>query len=148
MVGGISDPITRRRLLQASGAYVAATAMLAVGSGSGPQQALAQGATPAATPKRGGTLVFGHLGDVTNYDPLTSSLDLWQNYGRLMIYGALTAYDINLQLVGDLATSWKLDGTSWIFKLREGVTWHDGSPFTSDDVHIPGARTYQGATGR
>lgn len=34
-----------------------------------------------------------------------------------------------------LAVSWKpLDDRTWEFKLREGVTWHDGKPFTADDV--------------
>ncbi len=36
----------------------------------------------------------------------------------------------------DLAVSWTVsaDEKSWTFKLREGVTWHDGKPFTADDV--------------
>lgn len=34
-----------------------------------------------------------------------------------------------------LATSWQNEtDTTWRFQLREGVTWHDGSPFTADDV--------------
>jgi peptide/nickel transport system substrate-binding protein len=82
----------------------------------------------------GGTLTVGHIGDVDNYDPLTDSLDQFQNYGRLLIYGSLTTYDADSALVGDLATDWNLDGTAWVFTLREGVTWHDGSPFTADDV--------------
>jgi len=49
---------------------------------------------------------------------------------------------------GALAVSWEpnADATVWTFKLREGVTWHDGEPFTADDVkftaafvHAPGA---------
>jgi peptide/nickel transport system substrate-binding protein len=41
----------------------------------------------------------------------------------------------------DLALSWKpLDNTTWEFKLRPGVTWHDGVPFTSDDVAFSYAR--------
>ncbi len=36
----------------------------------------------------------------------------------------------------DLAESWTVapDELSWTFKLRQGVTWHDGQPFTADDV--------------
>ena len=47
-----------------------------------------------ATPiPMGGTLTFGHFGDVDNYDPLTNQLDLFQNYGRLIVFSSLTAYD-------------------------------------------------------
>ena len=82
----------------------------------------------------GGTLTVAHIGDVDNYDPLTDALDQFVNYGRLMLFSSLTTYDADSKLVGDLATEWSLDGTSWVFKLRDGVTWHDGSPFTADDV--------------
>src|SRR4029078_12841171 len=82
----------------------------------------------------GGWLTVGHIGDVDDYCPLTDALDQFQNYGRLLIFSNLTAYDAKSALVGDLATAWKLDGTSWVFTLRDGVTWHDGSPFTADDV--------------
>jgi len=35
-----------------------------------------------------------------------------------------------------LALSWTPDSTNkvWTFKLRQGVTWHDGTPFSRDDV--------------
>ena len=91
-------------------------------------------AAPRAQAAPGGTLTVGHIGDVDNYDPLTDALDQFQNYGRLLIFSSLTAYDAESALVGDLATEWELDGTIWVFKLRDGVTWHDGSPFTADDV--------------
>ena len=37
---------------------------------------------------------------------------------------------------GDLAESWEIspDGLTWTFHLRAGVTWHDGAPFTANDV--------------
>ena len=51
------------------------------------------------------------------------------------IFGALVGSDENQQHFPDLAVSWKpIDDTTWEFKLRQGVKWHDGSSFTADDV--------------
>jgi len=51
------------------------------------------------------------------------------------IYERLVEMDEKQRLIPGLAESWKvIDETIWEFKLRQGVTWHDGSPFTADDV--------------
>ncbi len=51
------------------------------------------------------------------------------------IYDALVLTDERQNLQPGLAVSWKtLDDTTWEFKLRKGVVFHDGSPFTADDV--------------
>ena len=51
------------------------------------------------------------------------------------IYGTLVGSDENQQHYPDLATSWKpINDTTWEFKLRKGVKFHDGSEFTADDV--------------
>ena len=51
------------------------------------------------------------------------------------IFGRLVDFDANQQLIPRLAESWKaLDDTTWEFKLRKGVKFHDGSDFTADDV--------------
>jgi peptide/nickel transport system substrate-binding protein len=51
------------------------------------------------------------------------------------IFGTLVGSDENQQHYPDLAVSWKpIDNTTWEFKLRKGVKWHDGSPFSADDV--------------
>jgi peptide/nickel transport system substrate-binding protein len=127
--------LSRRDFLTATGAIGGALAAARVL----PASVLAQSS--------GGTLTVGHIGDVDNYDPLTDSLDQFQNYGRLLIYGSLTTYDASSALVGDLATAWNLDGTNWVFNLRQGVTWHDGSPFTADDVKYTFERALDPATG-
>src|SRR3984957_17051162 len=58
----------------------------------------------------------------------------------LTMYDALTMWDLSSAdkasvVIPGLATEWKVDDadhTKWIFKLRPGVTFHDGSPFNAD----------------
>ncbi|MFG1206091.1 ABC transporter substrate-binding protein [Xanthobacter flavus] len=60
----------------------------------------------------------------------------------LTMYDALVLWDLSSAtkpsvLVPGLATEWKVDDqdkTKWVFKLRPGVTFHDGSPFNADAV--------------
>ena len=60
----------------------------------------------------------------------------------LNLYDALTGWDLSKRepapaLIPKLATSWTIDPadhTRWIFKLRDGVKYHDGCPFGADDV--------------
>ena len=59
--------------------------------------------------------------------PTNSSMEYFFN--KLVDYGD------KLEIRPALATSWKLiDDRTWEFKLRPGVTFHDGSPFTAEDV--------------
>src|SRR3982751_3529844 len=51
------------------------------------------------------------------------------------IYERLVVRGRKLELVPGLATKWEMVApTRWRFTLRRGVTFHDGSPFTADDV--------------
>jgi len=51
------------------------------------------------------------------------------------IFGSLIEQDEKQRLIPGLAVSWKaINETTWEFKLRQGVKFHDGSPFTADDV--------------
>lgn len=52
------------------------------------------------------------------------------------IFSGLVRYNPKLELEGDLAESWDVldGGRTIVFHLRDGVRWHDGSPFTSADV--------------
>jgi peptide/nickel transport system substrate-binding protein len=60
----------------------------------------------------------------------------------LTMYDALTMWDLSSAdkasvVIPGLATEWKVDDadhTKWVFKLRPGVTFHDGSPFNADAV--------------
>ena len=69
-----------------------------------------------------------------NLDPHFLLLDTSIAYNQ-HIYGALTDIDQFGKLHADLAESWTSDGGNvWRFNLRRGVTFHDGTPFTADDV--------------
>ena len=51
------------------------------------------------------------------------------------IFETLVTFDPDMKVVPALAESWKLvNDTTWEFKLRKGVKFHDGSEFTADDV--------------
>src|SRR5580698_5376839 len=51
-------------------------------------------------------------------------------------YSALTHMDVDGKITPDLATSWQIspDGLTYTFHLHSGVEWHDGHPFSADDV--------------
>src|SRR5580658_10454258 len=79
-------------------------------------------------------LKVGVFSEVTTLDPhyfqLTSNRDI-----DMLVYSTLVTHDLDLNVVPDLAISWRpIDDLHWEFRLREGVTWQDGSPFTADDV--------------
>ncbi|RBL82355.1 ABC transporter substrate-binding protein, partial [Streptomyces cavourensis] len=59
-----------------------------------------------------------------------------QSLQQRLIYNTLTRYDDSLTPKPELATSWTYakDGRSITLKLRDDVTFHDGRPFTADDV--------------
>ncbi|MEM8923134.1 MAG: ABC transporter substrate-binding protein [Actinomycetota bacterium] len=87
---------------------------------------------------QGGELVVGiQTGDANSgLDPL-NMLDL----GTYSVLSSSFEYLVGLGPDGNignngLATEWSVndDGTQWTFTLRDGVTWHDGSAFTSADV--------------
>ena len=64
-----------------------------------------------------------------------SQNELMTNTINAQVYERLLSRDRQLQLVPGLATSWQsVSPTLWRFKLRTGVKFHDGTPFTADDV--------------
>jgi len=80
------------------------------------------------------TLRWSSQGDILTIDPHA------QNEGLTIaassyIYEPLVQYDPDFNLVPALATSWEaVSPTVWRFTLRQGVKFHDGTPFDADDV--------------
>lgn len=58
------------------------------------------------------------------------------------MFDALVTRTPAMEIVPELAVSWeRISDTEWIFYLRDGVTWHDGTPFTAEDVVFTVERT-------
>jgi len=95
-------------------------------------------ASAAEQARRGGTLVFGvNSGDPPTYDCHQSTLFpiihlLSPHYSNLLRID-IPSYP---KVVGDLAESWTVsdDARTYTFRLRAGIRFHDGSPFSAEDV--------------
>ncbi len=88
-----------------------------------------------AQPVRGGIAVIATDSDPDQLNPaLTTSYNIGDVGSK--IFNGLVWLDPNWEPKPQLADSWTIstDGKVYTFKLRTGVTWHDGKPFTSADV--------------
>ena len=85
----------------------------------------------AATKERVSVLHSLALDSLHPYNHSSSGLyGLWEH-----VLEPLVVYDYNRsQFVGRLAESWEYHGKKWVFHLRKGIKFSDGSPFTSKDV--------------
>ncbi len=113
--------------------------LLAACSGGKPESA-GKGTVVSDVPAYGDAIVEGSIGDVSGF--LTAvTTDASSHEAAGYVFNGLVRYDKNLKLEGELAESWEVspDGKRITFHLRKGVRWHDGAPFTSDDVMF----TYQ-----
>ena len=103
----------------------------ACGSSASPSPA----ASSAPAGKAGATIKAGIIVPAAAIDPLTiadqGGIDMMGQVGEYLAFS-----NEHLQLVPQLATSWKPNSAAdvWTFKIRQGVTFHDGKPLTADDV--------------
>src|SRR6266568_2355942 len=126
--------VSRRELLKGAAALGVAGAL---------PQALPGAAQAQTTQKK--ELVTAQGGDVSKFDPhfSTSSNDIRVSFN---LFDNLTSRHPDGKLYPGLATEWKLEGqTTWRLKLRQGVKFHNGDPFTSADAKFSLERTYDPA---
>jgi peptide/nickel transport system substrate-binding protein len=80
------------------------------------------------------TLRVSNVGDVQSMDPHSLNETLQLSF-TASVYEALVGRDKTMALTPLLATKWtQTKPTVWRFDLRKGVKFHDGTPFTADDV--------------
>jgi peptide/nickel transport system substrate-binding protein len=86
-------------------------------------------------PVKGDTFVTASIGNVSALIPNIANDAASHDVGG-QIYTGLVTFDKNLQVIPDLAESWTFsqDCRRLTFRLRDNVRWHDGKPFTADDV--------------
>lgn len=88
----------------------------------------------ASSQENGGdasTLIYGS-GDYTRINPAMDE----HGEINILIFNGLTAHDGENQVIPSLAKDWTFDEETctYTFHLEEGVKWHDGEPFTAEDV--------------
>jgi peptide/nickel transport system substrate-binding protein len=95
----------------------------------------------ASTQKTGGVLKIYNRDSppsmsILEESALSTVLPMMGVFNNLVLYDQHVAQNSESAIVPDLATawSWSQDGTHLTFKLRDGVRWHDGKPFTAEDV--------------
>ena len=93
-------------------------------------------------------LRIGVAADVTSMDP--HFLNLAPNVNIAWhVFDALTHVDADARLIPGLAVSWRaIDPTTWEFKLRRGVRFHDGTELTAEDVAFSIDRTREVPNGQ
>ncbi len=97
-------------------------------------------ALAVAGPAAAKTLRFAMAGDAATLDPHSQNVATTAQLLR-QIYEPLVNRDRALGLEPGLAVSWtEVDPTRWRFVLRPNVKFHDGTPFTADDVVFSVAR--------
>jgi peptide/nickel transport system substrate-binding protein len=98
-------------------------------------------ASVAWAQKSGGVLKVQHMdtppsASIHEEATVSVAVPFMALYNNLVIFDQHVAKNSLDSIVPDLATSWSLkdDGRKLVFKLREGVKWHDGKPFSAQDV--------------
>lgn len=126
----LRNSLTRLALLRTSmavGALALATLLGACGGDGGGES------DEGATPQRGGTLIVGAGED--SYETKGAEADVGQYPLNANIFEGLVRMDEDYAIVPALATEWEFKApNTWRFTLRQGVKFHDGTPFDAKAV--------------
>lgn len=129
----LRQAVSRRRFVQLAGAGVGATSLAGLVTTRRFSSVLAQGAA-------GGELIVGATADSYRTEPNRATIGM---YGvNTNIFESLVRLTPDYQIEPMLAESWEfVEPNTFRFKLRQGVTFHDGTPFTAEAVRWSMNRT-------
>jgi peptide/nickel transport system substrate-binding protein len=121
-------PLHRRNFVR----LALASGVLGIAAACGQQPAAGTGGTPGAR----GTLRLAHWLEWAGKEVLGPASPTRFFPAIALLYNRLVRLDEQGRPTPDLATSWEADAsaTRWTFRLRQGVRFHDGTPFTAADV--------------
>ena len=135
----VKEEITRKQALMrfgAGGALLSLPALLAACGGGDEDGEAGTTTTPAGEIKKGGRFSMARNEEPLSLDPLVPSDNgsIWVIYQ--MFDQLTTVNEDSSGIAPSIAESWDIspDGTIYTFAIRQGVTFHDGSPMTMDDV--------------
>jgi len=130
--------LNRRQVLKGGSAAVMSVLLASCGAPGTPASSgsATTSAAGSGQPKRGGTLKLTQPGPITPFE--FQQLGLHASLFMLGVFDTLVRYDAQLQPQPRLAESWAWNeaNTELTLKLRQGVTYHTGRPFTSKDVQF------------
>jgi peptide/nickel transport system substrate-binding protein len=114
---------------------LAGVAALLTGCGPDSASPVAESSVGAGAPAHGDTFIEATIGDIAGLIPNITSDGASHDVGN-MIYDGLVKADKDLNYVGAMAESWEFspDCLELTWKLRRDIKWHDGHPFTAEDV--------------
>jgi len=130
-----SAKLFRRKLFRKAGVATLAATGAAMFGTSGPGSVPHASAAPASTPVRSGTLKVAHVGDVPTFDVHTTTAEVTATETQT-VFESLFALDAGGSAQPLLATGahWSDGNSTLTIPLRAGVSFHDGTVMTADDV--------------
>lgn len=89
-------------------------------------------------PAFGGEYVEGVIGQPTDINPLFIEENAVNSALCKLIFSSLMKYDSNGKLVLDIAEDYRIedDGKKYVFTIKKGIKWHDGTELTARDVEF------------
>ncbi len=127
----------RKSLFRASAAVLVAASVCLTACGGKPSEKEAAGGQDGKVPqlKDGGKMVFGFASELNNFDPF-SSMTADARSISFNIFDGLVRVESDGSFVPALAEEYSVstDLTTWTFRLRKGVKFHNGKTLGKDDV--------------